>query len=137
MNILNEELLVRQAMEIAEKLKNENEKARELALYDLRKLVVDLDLLELSEKGVNYEIVSFLYIIKKLVNDLWINFGSDSSYDFPIKIFKDYSVTLGHFISHALSNDQNQTTIYLFKTISEYYNNLHEIKIEGEKCDYA
>lgn len=134
---MNEESLLRQAKEIGAELKNENEKSREFALYNLRKLVVDLDLLELSEKGFNSKTVSFFYIVKKLVNDLWINFGSDSSYDFPKRIFKDYSVTLGHFISHALSNDQDQTSIYLFKTISEYYDNLNEIKIEGEMCDYT
>lgn len=130
-------MLIKEAKEIGEGLKGKDEKTREIALFNLRKLTVDLDLLELTDNGFSSKTVAFLYLIKKQVNDVWINFGTDSTYDFPEKIFNEYSKALGNFICFALDNDKIQTTNYLFETIAQYYNNLSEIKKGGEKCGYS
>ncbi len=103
----------------------------------LRSKILNLEVFEIATKYKSDSMLPILYLLKKLINDLYINLGTDSSCDFPItNLANEYCENLGNFIKISFKGDKDSCR-YLFETINQYYINLLLVENSGEFCGSA
>ncbi len=100
------------------------------ALFDLRKKIVNVELLECYNQT---EASTFLvlYISKKLLNDIWRNLGTDNEFDFPEKELGRFCKQFGFFMKEVLrEGNQGQTWDVLANCVGAYYSVLANLDKE-------
>lgn len=115
--------------EIAPKLIN-----RDLnALLRLREIIGDIDLAGIICQSEGLEVIAPIYLIKKIINDVYINLATDASFGFPTNpnnwaanLILDFSSELGYFITLVFLEKKNvdsdkEAQTHLFKAIKYFY----------------
>ncbi|MGA2625482.1 MAG: hypothetical protein ABSF63_00285 [Candidatus Bathyarchaeia archaeon] len=103
------------------------------ALGTLRGKVVDLDLVEASLQ-VDSRTLSVLYLLKRLLHDIYGNLGTDASFAFPFKcIVPAVPLSIGRFAKSALYESRNgEAFSHLIEVIQRYYYCMNEVEKEIE-----
>ncbi len=133
MNFTNENEFIelkKSIMDISNGLLNDNRNIRLENLKVLRKITIKIELMNIAKKWDHSDIIPILYILRNLVNDLYINLGTDSSHDFPAEsISNGYCENLGKFIKSSFNKD-SESIEGLYETIKQYYTNLMLVESE-------
>lgn len=98
-------------------------------LYELRSFLNSLDLLVMSGRE-SPELITFLWVLKQFMGELWKNFGGDAS-GFPEReksTLIDISQSLGAMIFRFLKNGVINVG-QLSKAVENYYRLLRETEL--------
>ena len=122
----------KQILDRLRSLANKMRSGERQSLRDLRALVVDADLALLSEE-IEPRILAVLYLLKRLTKDIWVNFATDASFNFP-EIDCLYVKNLGSFIYSSLKEteeDDAKTLRFLVDVIRIYYKCIAELNAQS------